>query len=114
MMHENTKQAIMRAHQELAALSREEFRALIGLEEDSMNNLSPAEEKFMEYQHGMTGSFYTLLFRAAEAADSSNLQKLAQGFPEEVRVVYRWKTEYGYADNLLERWEKEEGVRGGM
>ena len=47
-------------------------------------------DKYLEFQFGMTGSFYTALFQAIQQADESNLHRLAQGFPEEVEAYKVW------------------------
>jgi hypothetical protein len=47
-------------------------------------------DKYLEFQFGLTGSFYTALFRAIHQADEDNLRRLAQGFPEEVEAYKVW------------------------
>jgi len=47
-------------------------------------------DKYLEFQFGLTGSFYTALFQAIHQADEGNLHRLAQGFPEEVEAYKVW------------------------
>ena len=62
--------------------------------------MNVGEAKLREYLKGLSGSFYTSLFRAMFKADASNLERLRLGFPEEVQAVIDWRTIRGYAEKL--------------
>jgi hypothetical protein len=47
-------------------------------------------DKYLEYQFHLSGNFYTRLFQAIELADTDNLARLAQGFPQEVEAYRTW------------------------
>lgn len=47
-------------------------------------------DKYLEYQFGMTGDFYTNLFHAIQFADEINTERLRKGFPEEVDAYDLW------------------------
>jgi hypothetical protein len=46
-------------------------------------------------------SFLGLIIKAGYKADSSNMAKLKEAFPELMESIQRWKTEEGYANKLL-------------
>lgn len=50
------------------------------------------EKLYLEYQYGngSLGDFYKDLFSAIGRADSTNLVRLATGFPAEVKAYLRW------------------------
>lgn len=50
-------------------------------------------DRFIEYQYGYTGDFYTLLFKAIQQADEQNLDRMSKGFPEEVSAYKLWSRE---------------------
>ncbi len=62
--------------------------------------MNDGERKLVEFQLGMSGSFYTYLFKAMFKADSVNTIRLAKGFPEEVEAVRRYQNEDGYWDKV--------------
>ena len=65
--------------------------------------MEKAESEFMYFMKEMSGSFTTNLFKTIMTADISNQMKLSLGFPDEVEVVRRYQTEYGYWRELQER-----------
>ena len=65
-----------------------------------METISKAERDFMYYRTGRAGSFTMALFDAIQKADSVNQAKLSLGFPEEVRVAQRFRSEEGYFEYL--------------
>ena len=67
--------------------------------------LTSGEIKFVEYQKGMTGSFYTRLFRLMAVADGENLELLEKVYPEHVRAHLRYSNEKGYWELLKKRYE---------
>lgn len=70
------------------------------------NQLSKTEEKFIYYQKfHVAGSFTTSLFACIMKADISNLMKLSLGFPDEVDVVFKFKNQLGYWEDLEKRFE---------
>jgi hypothetical protein len=62
--------------------------------------MNEGEKKFMFYQRGIEGSFFTALFDAIMKADQSNLNKLKLAFPEEATVVEKFRNEPGYYQDL--------------
>lgn len=50
-------------------------------------------DRFLEFEFGFTGDFYTLLFRAIQQADSRNLDRMSKGFPQEVWAYKLWSQE---------------------
>lgn len=76
----------------------------VGMEKDK---ITPAEEKFMMYKKGLTGSAITSLIDLIFKLDTENRAKLALGFPELVEVVNRYKTEEGYWYYLVKRWNEQ-------
>jgi hypothetical protein len=46
------------------------------------------------------GEFTQALIAAADAADTSNLEKLARGYPALVGGITRWRNESGFADGI--------------
>lgn len=66
--------------------------------------ISKAEREFMYYYTGRAGSFMMALFDAIQKADSVNQAKLSLGFPEEVRVAQRFRSEEGYFEDLQRRF----------
>ena len=69
-----------------------------------METISKAERDFMYYRTGRAGSFTMALFDAIQRADSVNQAKLSLGFPEEVRVSQRFRSEEGYFEDLERRF----------
>lgn len=65
--------------------------------------IEKAEMEFYFYMYQRSGSFSTALFDAIMKADSGNTFKLAQGFPDEVEVVSKYKSESGYWEDLQYR-----------
>lgn len=65
-----------------------------------------AERKFLDFQNGLSGSFYKSLVRTIMTADEGNQSLLAKGFPELVEVVRRFQKEEGYWQQLEGRWNK--------
>lgn len=41
-------------------------------------------DRYLAYQYRMIGDFFRNLFQAIQIADSTNIEKLRMGFPEEV------------------------------
>ena len=56
-----------------------------------------AYDKYLEFQFRQTGSFYTQLFELIAVADDENLNRIAIGFPEEVRAYLSF-TRHGVKD----------------
>lgn len=73
--------------------------------------VSPAENLFMEFKQGWTGSGYTALINCIFALDTTNRQKMAKGFPELVEVVNRFNNERGYWPDLVARYNEENGTK---
>ena len=69
-----------------------------------METISKAERDFMYYYMDRAGSFTMSLFDAIQKADSVNQAKLSLGFPEEVRVAQRFRSEEGYFEDLQRRF----------
>jgi hypothetical protein len=51
-------------------------------------------DRYLEFQFGIAGDFFTQLFRAIQQADEKNLHRLALGFHEEVDAYIVW-SRYG-------------------
>ncbi len=47
-------------------------------------------DRYLEYQYGQSGDFFSHLFRAIMQADSKNTEKLRLAFPEEVDAYDLW------------------------
>ena len=77
--------------------AREKARRILGTGE-----LSPTEEIIIKWQHDYYGGFMKLLFDAIAHADDENLNRIARGFPEEVKAVRLYRTTW-IAENLRER-----------
>lgn len=73
--------------------------------------ISEAEEKFMHFKLGTSGSGYTALIKCIFALDTPNRLKMAKGFPELVDVVNRYNFERGYWEDLVTRYNEEYGVK---
>lgn len=77
--------------------AREKTRRVLGT-----NDLSPTEEVILKWQHNFYGGFFKLLLDAIAHADEENQNRLALGFPEEVRAIRLFRTTW-IAENLRER-----------
>ena len=69
--------------------------------------MNTGERKFCENQKNMSGSFYSALFSAMRLADKHNLEKIAQGFPEEAEALRNYRKVPGYWDQLMREWNDE-------
>jgi hypothetical protein len=69
--------------------------------------MTKGEKLLVEFFKGMTGSFYTSFFELAFRADPDNQERLAAGFPSEMRALQRYKTENGYWQKLLEQYDNK-------
>jgi hypothetical protein len=70
--------------------------------------MNQGERHLVDWQHGMSGSFFTKLFECMASADPWNLDRMRLAFPEEADAMYRYKNEEGYwealeAETLLRR-----------
>ena len=70
---------------------------------EKMQELSPVEQAAVKWQYGLYGDFYTDLFRAISRADTSNLAKLAKGFPVEVEAYWRYGNERGWWTSVQDK-----------
>lgn len=50
-------------------------------------------DRHLEWMYRESGGFFEYLFEAIYRADTSHLEKLQLGFPEEVDAVKTWKLE---------------------
>lgn len=66
--------------------------------------LNEGEKKLVEFQLGMSGSFYENFFKAAFKADGINFQKLRKGFPEEMNALRKYRMESGYWDKIKKEY----------
>jgi hypothetical protein len=78
----------------------------------STKKLSEGEKLFCEWQLGMTGSFFSKLIEAIMIADSGNLEKLYESFPDLVDTVSKYQNVAGFWDDLKSRYEQQENVTG--
>lgn len=62
---------------------------------------------YNEFQKGMSGGFYTNLFKTIAAAKNENIYKMAQGFPGE---VYAYREYIGGLDPFM--WDIEGETTG--
>ena len=67
--------------------------------------ISEAENRLLDWHHGKSGSFFTKFFNVCISAGPINLEKLAKGFPEEIKVFKMYRDKDGYLDDLLKRYE---------
>jgi len=67
--------------------------------------LTLGEIKLIEFQNGMSGSFYNALFIAISKADNENLNKLKLSFPEEVEAYINYINTPGYWEDLKQKYE---------
>lgn len=67
--------------------------------------MNEGERHLVEFEQGMSGSFFTYLFQAIFKADSINTARLALSFPEEVQAVSRFKNEDGYWEKLQKEYK---------
>ena len=73
--------------------------------------ITPAENLFVEFKRGYTGSGYTALINAIFALDTPNRSKIALGYPELVEVVNKYNYEKGYWEDLVNRYNQENGTK---
>lgn len=66
--------------------------------------MNEGEKKLVEYNFGMSGSFYKNFFETAFRADGFNLSRLEAGFPQEIQALKRYRSEPGYWDGLKEEF----------
>ena len=71
------------------------------------SKLSRAEYDFCMNQKDLSGSFMKSLFTTIFSADTQNLFKLSQGYPDLIEVVLRYRNESGYWGDLKKRWNEE-------
>ena len=71
--------------------------------------ISRAEHRLIDWQKGKSGHFITALFECFCTADDENLSRLAEGFPEEVKVFRRYRHEPGYYKSIMSRYEQHIG-----
>jgi hypothetical protein len=62
--------------------------------------MNQGEKHLVDWQHKMSGSFFTKLFDCMASADSENLDRMRLAFPEEADALYRFKNEDGYWEAL--------------
>lgn len=64
-----------------------------------------AELDFISYMNGDSscGTFIKNLYDTIMCSDTSNFKKLSLGFPDETKVVDRYRNEEGYWVNLLNK-----------
>jgi hypothetical protein len=67
-----------------------------------------AERRLCDWQYERSGSFFTKLFDAMSKADNTNLNRLGEGFPDEVEAFKRYRDERGWWQGMEKRWEKGE------
>lgn len=75
------------------------------------SKISAAENLFVEFKRGWTGSGYTALINCIFALDTPHREKMAKGFPELVNVVNRYNNERGYWKDLIARYNEENGTQ---
>jgi hypothetical protein len=51
---------------------------------EGFDSLTKSERFIVKWQYGILGDFHAALIEAIKRADTDNLEKLRQGFPEEV------------------------------
>lgn len=66
-------------------------------------NLTRGEIKFIEYQLGMTGAFYTGLFELFWKADRFNSDRLMLAFPEEIEAAWKFSNEPDWWENISKK-----------
>ena len=71
--------------------------------------MTSGEQRFVEFQNGDGGTFYSRLFETLLCADHNNLDKLARGFPEEVAAIRNYRGNSGYWTELVAEWRKDHG-----
>ena len=65
--------------------------------------LTPGEQFIVDWQFRLTGDFRTALANAIRTADSSNLDLLAQGFPDEVDGYRKFHNEAGWWQRTMDK-----------
>ena len=68
------------------------------------------DDKYIEFQYGWTGDFYTFLFKAIGQADHINIDKMRLAFPEEVDAYIIW-TRNGGPEALLKKLSPDHQLR---
>jgi hypothetical protein len=63
--------------------------------------LSHAEKSILSWINGSCGTFHKKLFDCMTSADEINILRISEGFPEEVKVFRRFKSEKGFVDYLI-------------
>lgn len=69
--------------------------------------MNEGERKLCEWLFHMSGSFYKGLFELLGKADSVNMGRLWNAFPEETDAMNRFKNEAGYWQKLEEEFNNE-------
>ena len=65
--------------------------------------LTEGERFIVEWQYRLSGSFRRTLAEAISRADISNLAKLEQGFPDEVRAYRKFSGVSGWWDEVRKK-----------
>jgi len=73
---------------------------------ETLTNFTEAEYEFCMYKLNLQGSFLTSFIDTVFKADVINQAKLSMAFPELVAVIIKYKTESGYWDDLVNRWNE--------
>ncbi len=76
------------------------------------DRFSEADKCAIKWQYGLYGGFYSKLFAAIAHADHWNLQKLSQGFPDEVQGYENW-TDGDLVSRLIALEDEDESENRG-
>ena len=69
--------------------------------------INTGEKHLYEWQHGMSGSFYTHLMNAIAKADVDNRRRLYKAYPEEVEAYKKFAGKANYWFKLKQKYESE-------
>lgn len=67
------------------------------------SKLTAGEEQLVKWQFRMQGDFYSALWKAIMLADEGNLDRLAEGFPDDVDAYKRFSRVSGYWKDVCKR-----------
>lgn len=69
----------------------------------NLDSLTKGERFIIDWQYHMAGDFMTALVEAIARADMKNLEKLAEGFPEEVEAYINFSQIDGWWQALQKK-----------
>ena len=69
----------------------------------TLDNLTPGERFIVEWQFGISGDFKRSLAAAMTSADTVNLNKMREGFPNEVEAYINYTNTKGWWEDVRQK-----------